>query len=133
MTRINVIPVHELNQQMLCAEYREIARLPGNLKTWLNRKSKPADFCEIPNQYVLGTGHVKYFFNKMRFLENRFEQLVAEMLHRGYKPNYRDSSIFKNCSIEFYNDYIPTEEAMEINRARIKERLQKWLFIRKDV
>lgn len=121
MTRINVVPVCELSQLHLIAEYREITRLPSNLRTSLNRK-KPFCFSEIPSQYVLGTGHVKFFMDKMQYLEQRFEQLVAEMIRRGYNPNYRDSSIFKNCSPEFYNNYNPTTEAVELNRQRIKER-----------
>jgi deoxyribonuclease (pyrimidine dimer) len=122
VTRINLVPVSELSRQHLLAEYREITRLPGNLNTWLNRKSKAPDFREIPTEYKLGTGHVKFFFTKMQFLEKRFELIVAEMLKRGYNPNYRDSSIFKNCLPEFYNDYEPTEKALEINRQRILER-----------
>ena len=104
------------------AEYREITRLPSNLKAALNRKSKPFSFSEIPSEYVLGTGHVKFFFNKMKYLEKRFESLVSEMLARGYNPTYRDSSIFTGCAEEFYGDYEPTEKAMEINRQRIRER-----------
>lgn len=121
MTRINVVNPSELSQQHLCAEYREIARLPGNLKAWLNRKSKKPCFSEIPSQYVLGTGHVKFFFNKMKFLESRFEAIVAEMIRRGYNPKYTDSSIFKT-SETFYKDYAPTQEAVELNRERIRER-----------
>lgn len=122
MTRINLVPVEELSRQHLVAEYREITRLPGNLKTALTRKSKPFSFTEIPSEYVLGTGHVKFFFDKMQFLEQRFEQLVAEMLKRGYNPSYMDSTIFRDCLPEFYNNYVPTERALEINRQRIKER-----------
>lgn len=122
MTRINVVPVAELSRQHLVAEYREITRLPKNLDKALNRVSKPFNMSEIPDRYVLGTGHVKFFFNKMKYLELRFEALVQEMLNRGYNPTYRDSGIFKNCDSKFYNDYVPTEEAMKINRARIKER-----------
>jgi deoxyribonuclease (pyrimidine dimer) len=122
MTRINVVPVQELSRQHLVAEYREITRLPKNLSNALNRKSKPFSLSEIPSQYVLGTGHVKFFFDKMKFLESRFEQLVSEMLARGYNPTYRDSGIFKNCSPSFYNDYVPTDDALRINRARIAER-----------
>jgi hypothetical protein len=80
---------------------------------------------EIPMQYVLGTGHVKFFYDKMQFLQKRFDSLVLEMLSRGYNPQFRDSSIFANCAPEFYNDYEPTVEAMELNRERIKERLGK--------
>lgn len=107
---------------MLLAEYREITRLPNNLIKSLNRKSKPFSFSEIPSQYVLGPGHVKHFYDKMLFLQKRFEQLVDEMLRRGYNPTYRDSSIFTQCPVEFYNDYIPTSEAIELNKARILER-----------
>lgn len=122
MTRINVIPVEELSRLHLLSEYREITRLPGNLNTALNRKSKAFSMMEIPPEYVLGTGHVKFFFDKMQFLQQRFEELIAEMIKRGYNPNYRDSSIFNNCLPEFYNNYTPTEKAIEINRQRIAER-----------
>lgn len=122
MTRINLVNVKELSQKMLCAEYREITRLPGNLHDSLNRKTKPFSMAEIPTQYVLGTGHVKHFYDKMLFLENRFTQLVDEMLRRGYNPQHRDASIFRNCPAEFYNDYTPTPEAIALNQQRIKER-----------
>lgn len=121
MTRINVVDVTELSREHLVAEYREIMRLPGNLNTWLNRKSKPPSFDEIPSEYKLGTGHVKFFFDKFKYLELRFESLVNEMLARGYNPKFTDSSIFRVDNL-YYNDYNPTIEAIEINRARIKER-----------
>jgi deoxyribonuclease (pyrimidine dimer) len=100
MTRINVVNPSELSRQHLVAEYREITRLPGNLNAWINRKSKPPSFDEIPSEYKLGTGHVKFFFNKFKYLEKRVDKL-------------------------YYNDYNPTEEAIEINRQRIKERSPK--------
>lgn len=122
MTRINVVPVETLSRQHLIAEYREITRLPGNLKTSLSRKSKAFSMSEIPPEYVLGKGHVKFFFDKMQFLENRFEQLINEMLKRGYNPTYMDSTIFRDCPPIFYNDYEPTLEAINLNMNRIKER-----------
>ena len=125
MTRINLVNPKELNVKMLVAEYREITRLPKNLSTSLNRKGKKFDLKEIPENYTLGMGHVKYFYDKMLFLQKRFESLVQEMLNRGYNPAYRDSSIFANCDKMYYNDYIPTLEAIEINRARIAERVEK--------
>ena len=122
MTRINVVPVKELTNKHLVAEYREIMRLPNNLKKSLNRKSKSFNISEIPQEYVLGTGHVKFFYNKMKFLKERFEQLVVEMQVRGYKPQYIESNIF-NADPLYFNDYIPTEDAIKINRQRIKDRL----------
>ena len=125
MTRINVVEPKELTTKHLVAEYREITRLPGNLKDSLNRKTKEFSMEEIPKEYVLGKGHVKFFFDKMLFLKQRFESLVGEMISRGYNPTYRDSSIF-NVEDRFMNDYIPTTEAIRINRERIKERLEKY-------
>ena len=119
MTRINVVPPQELSVKHLVAEYREITRLPGNLDKSLNRKT-PFKMSEIPTAYTLGTGHVKFFYDKMLFLKKRFESLVDEMIRRGYNPNYRDSSIF--IKEGYLNDYVPTEEALRINRERIKER-----------
>jgi hypothetical protein len=122
MTRINVIPVQELTVKHLIAEYREITRLPNNLKKSLERKGRPFSFDEIPSEYVLGKGHVKFFYNKMLFLKKRFEDLVKEMINRGYNPNYQDSSIFDSTDV-FFRDYQPNKKALEINRVRINERL----------
>lgn len=122
MTRINVVPVQELSRLHLVAEYREITRIPGNLQQSLNRKSKPFSINEIPKEYTLGTGHVKFFYCRMLFLQHRFEQLVEEMHKRGYNPQFTDSSIFIPEDKTFYNDYVPTEHALKINRERIAER-----------
>ena len=122
MTRINVVDPKELSTKHLVAEYREIMRLPGNLNTSLNRKGKKFNLKEIPENYTLGTGHVKFFYNKMEFLEKRFKMLVQEMLNRNYKPNYTEMKTFAICDEQYYNDYIPTLEAIIINRQRIAER-----------
>jgi deoxyribonuclease (pyrimidine dimer) len=123
MTRINVVPVEELTVKHLVAEYREITRLPNNLHQSLNRKGKPFSITEIPKEYVLGKGHVKFFMNKMGFLKRRFEDLVEEMLRRGYNPTYRDSSIFNVPGWD--GGYEPTEQALYLNRQRIMERIKK--------
>lgn len=125
MTRINVVPVQELSRQHLIAEYREITRLPGNLKKSLNRKTKQFSMLEIPEDYTLGAGHVKFFYNKMKFLENRFIALFTEMQNRGYTANHTDPSIFHPEDMKFYKDYKPSEKALEINRQRILERSVK--------
>lgn len=120
MTRINLVPPSELSSKHLVAEYREIMRLPNNLIKSLSRYD--FNLNEIPKSYVLGKGHVKFFYNKMHFLQKRFELLLQEMLNRNYNPKFFDSSIFIPRDLKFYNDYCPTEEEILINKARIKER-----------
>jgi deoxyribonuclease (pyrimidine dimer) len=122
MTRINVVNPKELSAKHLVAEYREIMRLPTNLNQSLTRKNKPFNLNEIPDNYTLGKGHVKFFLNKMLFLEKRFKSLVQEMLDRGYNPTFKDFDSFGHCDRQFYNDYNPTEEAIKINKQRILER-----------
>ena len=81
MTRINCIPVEELTDKHLIAEYRELPRVFK-----LARDPKPGE--HIPTYYSLGRGHVKFFYNKLFYLEKRFLALVLEMRARGFKPNY---------------------------------------------
>ena len=123
MTRINVVPVGELCKKLLFAEWREMPRLVANLKTSLNRKTKPFTLDEIPKEYKLGSGHVKFFYDKFMFLHDRHRLLTNELIHRGYNLGTTDSSIFAAVSEEYYNNYEPTEDALALNRERIAIRL----------
>lgn len=125
MTRINVVPVTELTNKHLFAEWREMPRLVANLNKSLSRKSKPFSTSEIPVEYKLGSGHVKFFYDKFKYLHNRHKELTTELLKRGYNLSHTDSSIFSTVDKTWYNDYVPTKEAMELNRARIKDRLNE--------
>jgi deoxyribonuclease (pyrimidine dimer) len=127
MTRINVVPVTELTDKHLLAEYREIMRLPNNLKTTLARKGKPFSLSEIPNEYTLGKGHVKFFYNKFQYLLSRYIALANELLKRQYDI---DMNLFETVLVEYakvdfkyFGDYMPDNKALAINRHRINERL----------
>lgn len=123
--------------QHLLAEAREITRLPKNLEQSLNRKSKAFSFAEIPPDYVLGKGHVRFFYDKFKWLEKRFEQLIEECENRGFNLTHKDSSIFQNVPSKFYNDWQVSEKAKELNKARIEERIEAkpdfYRFWRKSV
>ena len=123
MTRINVVPVSELCNKHLFAEWREMPRLVANLQSSLNRKTKPFTLDEIPKEYKLGSGHVKFFYDKFMFLHDRHKDLTNELIHRGYNLGTTDSSIFATVSKEYYNNYEPTEDALALNRERIAIRL----------
>ncbi|MCW9710947.1 pyrimidine dimer DNA glycosylase/endonuclease V [Avibacterium sp. 21-586] len=118
MTRINVVPPQELCDQHLLAEHRELTRIPNAVaKGKYNLTGQPAD-------YKLGEGHVRFFFNKLQFLKNRYDLLHQECKARGFNVQYfwaedlpQDPSLWQ--------DYQPTENALKLNRERIQLRMPK--------
>ena len=119
MTRINVgIPPAELINQHLIAEHREIKRIPNCIaKGKYNMEG-------IPNKFKLGTGHVKFFYNKLLYLKNRYISLYKECIKRGFNvQNYIDA--WDNVPQELMNDYKVKANDCRIIRQRINERITK--------
>lgn len=121
MTRINVIPVSELTDKHLLAEYRELPRVyKAAVKYYEKGEPYP-----IPSEYRMGEGHVKFFYNKLYYIRNRHFDLILEMKKRGFKTSFT-GDIPDEClklPDRFFKDYIPTPEALSINRKRISDRL----------
>lgn len=125
MTRINVIPVTELHNKHLMAEYRELPRvLTLSLKSYHNNVIRT-----LPDSYRLGTGHVLFFYDKLEYLHDRYVELYKELRKRNYNLN---ETIYTSILSKFimsppslYNSYNPTKEAMILNRGRINERLKE--------
>jgi len=124
MTRVNVVPVESLHRAHLIAEWREIPRiLPLAYKA--SQSSKPWTHKQ-PSAYKLSTSHVIFFYDKLGYIADRHAQLTAEMIRRGYKPSYTSSLREEwqdKIPAAYWKDYTPTAEAIEINLARINERL----------
>ena len=118
MTRINVVPVKELLDEHLRAEYREITRIPNHL---VKVGMKP-NMDNQPSRYTLGTGHVKFFYDKMAWLRKRFEELSIEMDTRGFKTGKEWSY---QLPVSLSKDYKVTEEDLKVNRERIIDRMPK--------
>jgi deoxyribonuclease (pyrimidine dimer) len=125
MTRINCVPVEELTDKLLGAEYRELPRLFGQILKAIERGEQPNDK-RNPTEYKLGKGHTRFFYNKTAWLCNRYYQLVEECIKRGRTVNFPTppNTVF-DIPIEWCMDWTPTPEALELNRQRIKERLEK--------
>ncbi len=121
MTRINCVPVQELSTKHLVAEYRELPRVFRLAeKAWSAGRK-----VHQPEDYVLGTGHVSFFYTRLGWCKKRFHELRNEMLQRGYKPNYADvppCTIADSC---FWQDWQPGVLALETNRQRIADRQKK--------
>ncbi|BBD52260.1 putative pyrimidine dimer DNA glycosylase DenV [Enterobacter phage EspM4VN] len=123
MTRINVIPVESLCDQHLLAEYTELAPVVLNVVNGKRRNLKGA-----PKQYKLNEGHVLFFRDKLIYLIERYDQLVTELLSRGYTVNYPSlrnqvTSDNRQELAIYLNDYQPTQAAVQENVERIVERL----------
>ena len=88
MTRINIIPVEELHDQHLIAEYREITMVPAALNRTLKSK-KGLDKTKISRNYTLNKGHVYFFYDKGEYLDKRYNQITQEMKRRGFQPDIK--------------------------------------------
>ena len=125
MTRINIIPPSELHDQHLIAEYREITMVPAALKRTLKSKNG-LDKDKIPQNYTLNKGHVYFFYDKGKYLDLRYVQIVKEMKNRGFKPD-SERKFPKDLFVKngLYGDWIPKVEDYEIVRKRIFEKINK--------
>lgn len=84
MTRINLVPIEILSDDHLRGEYKELPRVFTLARKRLESgKGLP----EVSKAYVLGTGHVSVFYNKLRWCMNRYSDLATEMSNRGFKVN----------------------------------------------
>ena len=113
MTRINVgILPEELPSKLLIAEHREIKRIPNVVKSGkFSLKNQPISF-------TLGTGHVKFFYDKLLFLKNRYDQIYSECRRRGFNvQNY--SSAWDGIEDSNMQDYVSNLRDREIVLNRI--------------
>lgn len=125
MTRINTIDVTLLTDQHLMAEYRELPMVNASL-----RRSKGSKLGlrldSIPTKYTLNQGHVKFFYNKGRWLHRRWDQLITELRQRGYdiKPEERtvDWNVFDGV---LYADWNPQKPDHATNLERILYRINE--------
>ncbi len=85
-------------------------------------------FEKIPKKYVLGAGHVYFFFNKVSFLIKRYYALIRELKFRKFEINPESRNMhwdaFEPDSVYIEQiEWEPSEEEIAINRARINEKI----------
>lgn len=122
MTRINLTLVSELADQHLMAEYRELPRVFGAVRKHVQNGKKLKDF-KISSAFILGTGHVTFFYDKLEFLRKRQTDLIMECLKRGFKIQDTTVQDISDIPAEFRNDYVPTLDALKISQARLDEKI----------
>lgn len=122
MTRINTnIRPEELCDQHLIAEgCKEIIRIPTHVLKHGIAKNVPCEF-------KLGSGHVSFFTNKLKYLHRRYNALHREIIRRGYKAKNFEFLWLDNIqtlsSIGAYQDWEETEEARKLLIERINQRI----------
>jgi len=126
MTRINLVPVEELADQHLFAEFREMKMVPMSLRRSIAARGVVGVLQRIPIDYTLGTGHVTFFYDKGAYMRARYVAIMRELDVRGV--NYDRTSPLDRTGVwgeytEFDKPYTPTREALGIIRKRIAEKV----------
>ena len=125
MTRINLVAPSELSDQHLIAEYREIFMVGSALQrsmrsnNWENTKKK------LPREFTLNIGHVKFFYDKGKYLHYRYLKLINEMCKRGMRPDPNRKFKRSQWPDELYKDWEPEEKDIRLVRRRIKEKISQ--------
>lgn len=117
MTRINAgIPPKELTDKHLLAEHREIKRIPNVIASGrFNMQGQPDEF-------TLGKGHVKFFYDKCGYLLERYNQIYDECIRRGFSVTYYGGA-WSNVPSKYMGYYTPTKECIQLIKQRINEKL----------
>ncbi len=133
MTRINLVPPAELYDQHLFAEFREIKMVPKSLaRSLASARMREVDdpvawvLARAPKEFVLGTGHVSFFYDKGAYLGARYYALRRELDRRGVKYDRNsalDPGLVMLSDRRLFCDYVPTPEALGLIRERIASRV----------
>lgn len=122
MTRINTVHPTMLAKRQLFAEYRELPRIFNLVRKRIDKGHSPADV-KIPTDYRMGTGHVLFFYDKLKYLSQRQTMLVQECLNRNIDISHTDTDdLLEGIPKEWCNDWKPTSRDHDINISRLVER-----------
>lgn len=126
MTRINLESPSLLCREHLIGEWYENPRIATNIikaHGKVDLKSIPSTFTVRTNSNPRGgEGHMKFFYNKLLWLRNRYVSLMGEMERRGYNAtdNWKPE-IFNPEFHHLFNDWQPSQSDVNLSRTRIAE------------
>ena len=114
MVRVNLLNPKKLSDQHLIAEYNEILMLVAYIRKYTSLDN-------IPKNYCLGKGHMRFFKNKLLYLKKRHELLKKEIKKRGFVAKKSISlSKFKK---ELVKDWRASSDDRKIIKMRLIEKL----------
>jgi deoxyribonuclease (pyrimidine dimer) len=115
MVRINLVNPKKLADQHLIAEYNEILMLIGHTKKFPKIKNQPKSYC-------LGSGHITFFKDKLKYLKSRHAIIKKEMKNRGFAPKKTiNLAIFPK---QLKNNWHPKKQDFKIIKKRLIEKIK---------
>ena len=139
MTRINLVEPSQLTTKHLMAEYRESPRVFTAVRKLVYIPSprvgdgwrKFIESNQIAPSYILGTGHVKFFYDKLPWLRERYRSICYEL--RTKREVSLDKDVYQSVIIDaddliasirmdMIDDWQPSPEEIYLNMARICKR-----------
>lgn len=124
MTRVNCIDPRMLSNEHLFAEWREIPRIITAVEKLTNAGKALKDY-DVPNKYKFGKGHVVFFYDKLRYIFLRLNDIRNELEKRGYNFEDRiDEYVQRLSSIPntYMNNWKPSTDDIYLNMSRLVER-----------
>lgn len=122
MTRINLVPAVILTDDHLRGEYKEITRVFTAVRKAVAAGKTPADF-DIPPRFVLGKGHVTFFYNKISWLRGRYSLLNTGMRGRGFDVDLDLFNEIQRSADQIPNvwstPWVPRPEDVYLSMARL--------------
>lgn len=105
------------------AEYRELPMVYASLSRSLRTKTQDEVLRSIPKNFTLNAGHVKFFYDKLLFLNNRYYLLIDELKARGFNLDPDRVYSMVPYAPEFKKSVTFTDEDRVIIKKRIVERI----------
>ena len=124
MTRINLVPPEELSDQHLVAEYREIFMVGSSLQRSLKSPNWEKTKKSIPKYFTLNKGHVKFFYDKGKYLSERYDVLIKEMKRRKMRPDPSRTFKKEQWPDELFNTWKPNDYDLKVVRTRIEMKIK---------
>tara|TARA_B100001093_G_scaffold428983_1_gene424011 strand:- start:7754 stop:8248 length:495 start_codon:yes stop_codon:yes gene_type:complete len=125
MTRLNLIEPGHLTRVHLVAEYKELTQFLHLIQRRIDNNVAMDD---IPDRYTLNGGHCKFFYNKGKYVYDRYKLLYENMISRDINTNverfkHHLNRIYCAYTKELWCEYIPTPRDYKIAIDRIAERI----------
>ena len=125
MTRINLVAPRELSDQHLIAEYREIFMIGSSLQRSIRSERWEKTISNLPKDFTLNVGHVKFFYNKGKYLHKRYLKIINEMKSRGMNPDPNRGFKKEQWPNYLYQDWEPKAKDLKLIRKRIQDKINQ--------